>query len=471
MEYLNDIIFSEASIYLGIIAIVMSVISLLTIIEQWILFNKLGEKGWKSLIPIYNNWVYLKLGDLPGWLILLPIANAIGLIVASFNIPKKLNKSTALGILYLISPNIYYLVLILGKTPSKSETNNIIEIELLTLNSSDNDVYIKLDLNAGYEWNDIVLDNQFELLTSDKYTPDIDMNILAYVDGIEKDAYPNSCNYITKLKGYNGNTEVDITGSYAVCDRETNTWQILVKGLVKKVVVNFIYQPGSPAFKYTGKFKIENGDTTDWKIYLLTSGTLTFTDETPNIDVFLVGGGGAGASGVWASGYVQVKRRSGGAGSGYTLTKKDISLDINTSYKIIIGEGGTSNAENTYTDGTATSAFSFTAKGGKGTKRDGEHYKGGDGGSGGGNEGYEGATDGSGGTNSGTGQGTTTREFGESQGKLYATGGSGISKKDGQPNTGDGGSGGRYADSSGGKIGSGGNGGSGIVVIRSHKIS
>ena len=91
------------------------------------MFNKLGEKGWKSLIPIYNNWVYLKLGDLPGWLILLPIANAIGLIVASFNIPKKLNKSTALGILYLISPNIYYLVLILGKTPSKSETNNIIE--------------------------------------------------------------------------------------------------------------------------------------------------------------------------------------------------------------------------------------------------------------------------------------------------------------------------------------------------------
>lgn len=124
MEYLNDIIFSEASIYLGIIAIVISVISLLTIIEQWILFNKLGEKGWKSLIPIYNNWVYLKLGDLPGWLILLPIANAIGLIVASFNIPKKLNKSTALGILYLISPNIYYLVLILSKNNQKNKKIN-----------------------------------------------------------------------------------------------------------------------------------------------------------------------------------------------------------------------------------------------------------------------------------------------------------------------------------------------------------
>ena len=127
MEYLNDIFFSEASIYLGIIAIVISVISVLTIIEQWILFNKLGEKGWKSLIPIYNNWIYLKLGDLPGWLILLPIANAIGMIVASFNIPKKLNKSAALGILYLFIPNIYYLILILGKTPSKLETTNEID--------------------------------------------------------------------------------------------------------------------------------------------------------------------------------------------------------------------------------------------------------------------------------------------------------------------------------------------------------
>ena len=148
MEYLNDIIFSEASIYLGIIAIVMSVISLLTIIEQWILFKKLGEKGWKSLIPIYNGWTYLKLGDLPGWLILLPIANAIGLIVASFNIPKKLNKSTALGILYLISPNIYYLVLILGKIPSKSETNNIIENNI---NNNQESFKVPTDNNTSAE--------------------------------------------------------------------------------------------------------------------------------------------------------------------------------------------------------------------------------------------------------------------------------------------------------------------------------
>lgn len=124
MEYTNDIYFSEMIMYYSYIIRVFGIISILTVIEQWILFDKLGEKGWKSIIPIYNGWTYLKLGGLPGWLILLPVANIIGMIVASFNIPKKLNKSAALGLLYLFLPNIYYLVLILSKNKQKNELAN-----------------------------------------------------------------------------------------------------------------------------------------------------------------------------------------------------------------------------------------------------------------------------------------------------------------------------------------------------------
>ena len=182
MEYLNDIFFSEASIYLGIIAIVISVISLLTIIEQWILFNKLGEKGWKSLIPIYNNWVYLKLGDLPGWLIILPIANAIGLIVASFNIPKKLNKSAALGILYLISPNIYYLVLILGKTPSKSES--VKEIE--SGNNNQETFEVTQEINTQTEEKTPEFEEQPALNTEEVIKPETTISNNAYIN-IEKE--------------------------------------------------------------------------------------------------------------------------------------------------------------------------------------------------------------------------------------------------------------------------------------------
>lgn len=182
MEYLNDIFFSEASIYLGIIAIIISVISLLTIIEQWILFNKLGEKGWKSIIPIYNGWVYLKLGDLPGWLILLPIANAIGLIVASFNIPKKLNKSAALGLLYLFIPNIYYLVLIIGRTPNKSESIKEIDSD----NNNQETFEATQEINTQTEEKTPEFEEQPALNTEEVIKPETTISNNAYIN-IEKE--------------------------------------------------------------------------------------------------------------------------------------------------------------------------------------------------------------------------------------------------------------------------------------------
>lgn len=233
----------------------------------------------------------------------------------------------------------------------------------------------------------------------------------------------------------------------------------------------------TPEFTYTGDYEIvDDSDNpisdfanwkNNWKIRFLTSGTLTFTKLNGwngQLDVFLVGGGGAGGNGVWENGYVQPERRGGGAGAGYTATQSSVSVAVNTPYVISIGAGATAPFTDPKENGSAggdTSAFSFTAKGGGAPK----NGAGGNGGSGGGNSDYEGATDGGGGTNAGTGQGTTTREFGESAGKLYATGGSGVSKKNGQANTGDGGSGGKFAEISG-TTASGGSGGSGIVIVR-----
>lgn len=237
----------------------------------------------------------------------------------------------------------------------------------------------------------------------------------------------------------------------------------------------------TPEFTYTGDYEVvDDSDNlisdfanwkNNWKIRFLTSGTLTFTKLNGwngQLDVFLVGGGGAGGNGVWANGYVQPDQRGGGAGAGYTMTKTGVSVTINTPYSINIGAGAAAPWTDPKENGSAggdTSAFSFTAKGG-GAPQGGS---GANGGSGGGNSGHEGATDGGGGTNAGAGQGTTTREFGESSGKLYATGGSGVSKKNGQANTGDGGSGGKYNETSSGTAASGGSGGSGIAIIRNHR--
>ena len=186
-------------------------------------------------------------------------------------------------------------------------------------------------------------------------------------------------------------------------------------------------------FTYTGECQVLD-DTDDegvkWRIKFLTSGTfIPLSDMT--IDVFLVGGGG------------------------YTKTIKYIMLTANTEYPIIIGAGGDGyTGPNVYqgTNGGESSAFNQSVNGGNG----GSETRGGDGGSGGGG-GFSGGTygmlsryeyscvggsDGGNGVqytnfsgsdryapyqlSAGTGQGTTTREFGEPTGELYAGGGGGM---------------------------------------------
>lgn len=212
-----------------------------------------------------------------------------------------------------------------------------------------------------------------------------------------------------------------------------------------------------------GTYRVTVDSDGDWKINLLCSGTFTPL-KNMTIDAFLVGGGGG--KGILYS---------GGGGSGYTTTKRSVTLTANTAYQITVGAGGTNGngMGDAASDGGTTSAFGATAAGGKASASGSSSSRkpGGAGGSGGG--GYNasgsngtksaaaGGTNGSDGTTSttagGAGQGTTTREFGETDGDLYASGG-GDNLTRTIPNSGNGGAAGiDPAD--------------GIVVIRLHKAA
>ena len=213
-----------------------------------------------------------------------------------------------------------------------------------------------------------------------------------------------------------------------------------------------------------GTYQVLDDGGGNWRIKFLSSGTFTPLKDMV-VDAFLVGGGGG-----------KGMSYTGAGGSGYTTTVRSVVLAANTAYPIVVGAAG-KNGLSSGSDGTnggTTSAFSSVAEGGKGsTTGKGTQGTGlsGDGGSGGG--GYNsagshavrstaaGGTDGSDGTTAttagGTGQGTTTREFGETDGDLYASGG-GDNLLITVPNSGNGGA---YniapAD--------------GIVVIRQHKAA
>lgn len=208
-----------------------------------------------------------------------------------------------------------------------------------------------------------------------------------------------------------------------------------------------------------GTYQVIDDGGGNWRIKFLSSGTFTPLKNMV-IDAFLVGAGGGSGSAFCGSG-----------GSGYTTTVRSVVLAANTAYPITVGAAGT-NGTSGSTDGGGTTAFSASAAGGK-CSANGTSNKvtpGGNGGSGGGGAGNipygkaAGGTDGSDGTDNtskgGTGQGTTTREFGEADGTLYASGG-GSNLTAMVSNSGNGG---RYQPTSGSVEPA-----DGIVVIRQHK--
>lgn len=59
LNFINGLALIFILLYLAISAVAL-IIGILQIIALWILFEKAGEKGWKSLIPVYNYFVMIK---------------------------------------------------------------------------------------------------------------------------------------------------------------------------------------------------------------------------------------------------------------------------------------------------------------------------------------------------------------------------------------------------------------------------
>lgn len=177
--------------------------------------------------------------------------------------------------------------------------------------------------------------------------------------------------------------------------------------------------------EFTGNHAIF-GDETAGRIELYESGDLTLSPGT--YDFFLVGGGGAGYKGR----YSEYSDSTGGGGAGgKTFTQKAVTVPKLTVCPALVGAGGSQS-------GITVNDSNFSAQAGGGANQS----KGGSGGSGGGGGGEErgnvhggsGGSDGSNGADGyskteyhkgGTGQGTTTKSFGEVGGTLYAGGGGG----------------------------------------------
>lgn len=190
------------------------------------------------------------------------------------------------------------------------------------------------------------------------------------------------------------------------------------------------------------------------------SDTVKFSGNVASVDVFCVGGGGGGGFGAGS------KARGGGGGGGRTATKLSVPFTALSTYQIIVGAGGSaSNSGNSSGNaGGTSSCMGVSASGGNGGGSTGysQNAPGGSGGSGGGSggSGGEDGSDGNG-TSPGSGQGGTTRAFGETNGTLCAGGGGSCGSSAGSGYYGQGGNGGGVQN-----LYNSSNGATGVVMIR-----
>lgn len=291
--------------------------------------------------------------------------------------------------------------------------------------------------------------------------------------------------------------------------REAKKGFITVDGVYRKIKKSYITIDGVYELAFSGEITpplfdgVYTISTVGDYVYmhLKSSGTLTIVDSE-KYDLFAVGGGSAGEQP--HQGTESASGQDGGAG-GYAATLLNKSIPAGT-YAVTIGSGGiAATKEVSSTGGSDTSIGDLiTASGARSSSGTGYHSK--NGGSGGGGAGrYDNGTGGAGGSDGGngkdgyyssgevyedggSGQGTTTRAFGESSGTLYAGGGGGGGQNAGIGGAGGGGAGGYYSgdigwnvDATSGAANTGGGGGgarrwsntfgtglggSGIAIIR-----
>ena len=94
------------------------ILSVLTLVASWRIFQKMGRQGWEGIIPIYSSYILFQELYGNGWkmlLMLIPLYNIYLIFKLWIDLSHKFNQSTGFGFgLALLYP-IFALILAFGK--------------------------------------------------------------------------------------------------------------------------------------------------------------------------------------------------------------------------------------------------------------------------------------------------------------------------------------------------------------------
>jgi len=123
---MDEIIFSILALGIGTIITISVLILAFKIITMWFLFEKSGEAGWISLIPIYNSITIIRIAGKPWWwifLLFIPIVNIVFWVLIYDGLSNSFGKTSGftVGLFFL---NIIFMA-ILAFNKSKFEGTKV----------------------------------------------------------------------------------------------------------------------------------------------------------------------------------------------------------------------------------------------------------------------------------------------------------------------------------------------------------
>lgn len=116
---------------IGFIAIMLFIVVFM-IVSMWKIYEKAGQPGWASIVPIYNIIVYIKIIKKPMWWILMfliPVVNYVFLIWSVNLLSKRFGKDVGFTIGLLLLGFVFYPILAFGD--AKYEDDQTVSSDLL----------------------------------------------------------------------------------------------------------------------------------------------------------------------------------------------------------------------------------------------------------------------------------------------------------------------------------------------------
>lgn len=116
---------------MAVVGIIYFAVLILLIVSGWKIYEKAGEPGWASIVPIYNIIVFLKIVGKPLWwivLFLIPIVSIVFAIWSVNLLSIKFGKGVGFTIGLILLPFIFFPILAFGDAKFQGATTNNVDL-------------------------------------------------------------------------------------------------------------------------------------------------------------------------------------------------------------------------------------------------------------------------------------------------------------------------------------------------------